>query len=527
MVKQVSAPVETHPLRRPKSTRVRARGEVSAGLTSCHCFAPTSRYVGHSRDREARDHRDREDRDGVAVGIDVAKEFHWVAISSERSEVLIIVASRTSRPSFRRWSRNSRRCASNTAGCGLASTSSGASRACSRRCCSRGGSSSTSRAWPSTGPAKGATGGEHESDARDAVIADQIRQPATWVQPSRSRTSTPSSGCLSAAGGRLVAEQTRARQPLARPPGLGPPGSARRRFRPARLRSRCFSAMSPQRRSGERGGVGRSSTSPGPATSRAATPRSSTDRALGSAQAEQLAAPGQRVAARLVRELAVEAERTRERLAELDAELEAALGRHPDAAHIGSLPGVGTTLTAEFIAEAGSIELFRGADRLPAACGLAPVLKQAGLLRHLKRASAATRRSSGSSSSPPCACSPTPPARRSTPATTRAKDSPPSCHPARTSHASTGSMPCSEAASPIGRLSLCPLDKRIRQPSAADSASTGVSATGPTRARRRRAPAWLAGDKLRSGAAVRQHPSATSSSSRAGSGAPTQAQAPG
>jgi hypothetical protein len=283
MVKQVSAPVETHPLRRPKSTRVRARGEVSAGLTSCHCFAPTSRYVGHSRDREARDHRDREDRDGVAVGIDVAKEFHWVAISSERSEVLIIVASRTSRPSFRRWSRNSRRCASNTAGCGLASTSSGASRACSRRCCSRGGSSSTSRAWPSTGPAKGATGGEHESDARDAVIADQIRHPATWVQPSRSRTSTPSSGCLSAAGGRLVAEQTRARQPLARPPGLGPSRLSASSISPSKASQWLLQRYVTPAEIRRAGGVGWSSTSPGPPP-RAATPRSSTDRALGSAR---------------------------------------------------------------------------------------------------------------------------------------------------------------------------------------------------------------------------------------------------
>jgi transposase len=87
-----------------------------------------------------------------------------------------------------------------------------------------------------------------------------------------------------------------------------------------------------------------------------------------------------------VRELALEAERTRERLTELDTELEAALERHPDAALIRTLPGMGVTLTAEFIAEAGSIERFPTPHRLAAAAGLAPVLKQSGKVRYLKRA---------------------------------------------------------------------------------------------------------------------------------------------
>ena len=111
------------------------------------------------------------------------------------------------------------------------------------------------------------------------------------------------------------------------------------------------------------------------------------DRALAAAQAQTLALPAEGVAADLVRELASEAWAVRERIATLDAEIEAALARHPDAALIRSLPGMGATLTAEFIAEAGGIERFPTADRLAAAAGLAPVLKQSGKVRYLQRAS--------------------------------------------------------------------------------------------------------------------------------------------
>src|SRR5919202_1408730 len=68
------------------------------------------------------------------------------------------------------------------------------------------------------------------------------------------------------------------------------------------------------------------------------------DRALAAAREQTIAVPGERVAADLVRELAVEAARTRSRVAALDRDLEAALARHPDAALIQSLPGMGVPL---------------------------------------------------------------------------------------------------------------------------------------------------------------------------------------
>jgi transposase len=76
-----------------------------------------------------------------------------------------------------------------------------------------------------------------------------------------------------------------------------------------------------------------------------------------------------------------------ERLLDLDRELEASLERHPDAALIRSLPGMGAILTAELIAEAGNLSRFRSADALASAAGMAPVLRQSGRTRFLRRPS--------------------------------------------------------------------------------------------------------------------------------------------
>jgi transposase len=114
-------------------------------------------------------------------------------------------------------------------------------------------------------------------------------------------------------------------------------------------------------------------------------------RALDAAAAQQITVPGEARAAELVRELAAEALAARERIARLDAEIERALARHPDAALIRSMPGMGALLTAEFIAEAGGIRRFGRADQLAAAAGLAPVLKASGKVRYLTRARGGNR----------------------------------------------------------------------------------------------------------------------------------------
>ena len=109
------------------------------------------------------------------------------------------------------------------------------------------------------------------------------------------------------------------------------------------------------------------------------------ERILAVAAEQTIAVPAERMTARLIRELATEAMASRARLIELDRELEALLERHPDAALIRSLPGMGAVLTAELIAEAGALSRFRSADALASAAGMAPVLRQSGRMRFLKR----------------------------------------------------------------------------------------------------------------------------------------------
>jgi len=109
------------------------------------------------------------------------------------------------------------------------------------------------------------------------------------------------------------------------------------------------------------------------------------ERALEAAAEQPFALPGEAVAARLVRELAADALRTRERLAALDEQLAEAVRALPEGTLILSLPGMGVTLTAEFLVEAGDLARYASADRLAAAAGLAPVLRQSGKVRFLRR----------------------------------------------------------------------------------------------------------------------------------------------
>lgn len=108
------------------------------------------------------------------------------------------------------------------------------------------------------------------------------------------------------------------------------------------------------------------------------------DKALAAAE-QTIAVPAETMTARLIRELAAEALASRARLIEIDRELEALLDRHPDAALIRSLPGMGAVLTAELIAQAGNLARFRSADALASAAGMAPVLRQSGRTRFLRR----------------------------------------------------------------------------------------------------------------------------------------------
>jgi transposase len=114
-------------------------------------------------------------------------------------------------------------------------------------------------------------------------------------------------------------------------------------------------------------------------------------RALDAAGRQQIVVPGQDVAAWLVKDLAAELLGLRDKLAAVDAQIAERLARHPDAALIQSLPGMGATLTSEFLATAGNIIRFATPDQLASAAGVAPALQQSGKTRYLQRATGGDR----------------------------------------------------------------------------------------------------------------------------------------
>jgi len=114
-------------------------------------------------------------------------------------------------------------------------------------------------------------------------------------------------------------------------------------------------------------------------------------KAVTAAEAQRTVVVGQDRLAEFVREFATDAITARRRISDLDGQIGADLDRHPDAALIRSLPGMGATLTAEFLAEAGDLTRFATANQLASAAGLAPVLKQSGKVRYLQRATAGSK----------------------------------------------------------------------------------------------------------------------------------------
>lgn len=327
---------------------------------------------------------------GVSVGIDVAKEFHWArAIDTNDSEVLL----------DRRVEGDPASIAELIAGLQGFEAEHGAIRVgidvlggiaglLTAMLLEAGIEVVHVSGLAVNRARQGTAGGEHKSDPRDAaVIADQVRHRRDLRAVEAASELDAEIRLLVARRRELVTDQTRRvsrlRDLLATiHPGLervvdptqkGSQRLLQRYVTPAEIR-----------RVGRRriiDHLGRAGHLPRAHVERLA------DEALAAAKAQAISLPGERVAAELVRELAAEAWAARERIATLDSEIEAELERHPDAALIRSLPGMGATLTAEFIAEAGDVSRFPTPDRLAAAAGLAPVLKQSGKVRYLHRAS--------------------------------------------------------------------------------------------------------------------------------------------
>ena len=102
-------------------------------------------------------------------------------------------------------------------------------------------------------------------------------------------------------------------------------------------------------------------------------------RVIAAAKVQRHELPAAEAKAALVAEIASEILKGKERLAALDARLGELVEANPRGEVIRSLPGMGTTLTAEFLAEVvGDVERFGSADDLAAAAGIAPVLRSSG-----------------------------------------------------------------------------------------------------------------------------------------------------
>jgi len=232
--------------------------------------------------------------------------------------------------------------------------------------------------------AHGYAGGERKSDPQDArVIADLVRT-RDGLRPIRPDDATASLRLLVSRRRDLVQDQnrrmSRLRQLLSQVhPGLeaklditckGPLVLLTRYVTPAEIGKASAKAIVRHLRR----------------TPNLRDPERLAELARDCAAQQRTAVPGEATIARLVREMAAEALLVRSRLAEVDKELETIVLAHPKGALVRSLPGMGAVLAAEFIATAGDITRFRSSAALAAAAGLAPVLRQSGHSRTLRRA---------------------------------------------------------------------------------------------------------------------------------------------
>ncbi|MGW2588587.1 IS110 family transposase, partial [Streptomyces virginiae] len=97
------------------------------------------------------------------------------------------------------------------------------------------------------------------------------------------------------------------------------------------------------------------------------------------AEAQLTTIPGEKTAAKMVNTLAREVMALDEEIAQISALIEERFREHPSAEVITSMPGIGNTLGAEFIAATGGdMTAFGSADRLAGVAGLAPVPRDSG-----------------------------------------------------------------------------------------------------------------------------------------------------
>ena len=103
--------------------------------------------------------------------------------------------------------------------------------------------------------------------------------------------------------------------------------------------------------------------------------------AIGAARKQTITLPGTDTASTLIARMAEEILELDARLAQAAKELEACFFSHPQARIIVSLPGMGPSLGAEFLAAVGDISRFKDPGHLAAYAGLAPVSRDSGKIQ--------------------------------------------------------------------------------------------------------------------------------------------------
>jgi transposase len=326
----------------------------------------------------------------IAVGVDVAKEFHWAAlVHVETGRVLISRKVDNDPPAIQALIEDIRAAQMEHGPVTVAIDVLGGIAGLLQVMLLDAGLRLVHVSGLAVNRARRATrGGEHKSDPRDAkVIADQIRLRADELRAVEPATEADSELRLLVGRRReLVVDQTRRigrlRDLLASiHPGLERVIEPTHKIDAALLAR--YVTPTEIRRAGRRRLTEYLRT----------TGRHNTkvidvlvDKALTAAGAQRITVPGEAVAADLVRDLAREVLTCRDKLTDLDKRIAEVLDRHPDAALIQSLPGMGAVLTAEFLAVAGGTTRFPTGDQLASAAGLAPVLQQSGKVHYLRRA---------------------------------------------------------------------------------------------------------------------------------------------
>ncbi|MFE0156909.1 IS110 family transposase, partial [Nonomuraea sp. NPDC059007] len=233
------------------------------------------------------------------------------------------------------------------------------------------------------------TGGERKSDPKDAkVIADQVRMRDDLRPVTAMRAEDTALRLLAGRRSDLVRDQTRRIGRLRDLLTSIHPGLERRVDATGKLGLWLLARYVTATEIRTAGRAGLIAYLRGAGRVKTTTIQALAEAALAAAHAQQVQLPGEQVAADIVRELADEALSTRERIKATDNRLAEVLDSHPDAALIRSMPGMGATLTAELLGTTGGIARFPSADQLASAAGLAPVLQQSGKVRYLQRATA-------------------------------------------------------------------------------------------------------------------------------------------